>query len=211
MKSEELQELLERASRGDREAYGPILKEELRPKSRFKYFPDPAFDGDVLIQETLLKLFLKCGEEGAKWTDKKGKPVKKKSGYFRRMYNFTYWEIRRAGNKSKQSKKQQDEEELSTPFWPEPRPRSEEIADPNSDPAAIAVAKELWGLIWQYNPRNPREKVAAWLRFGCGLSLVEIAETMGVKLNTVKSLVCRWRKGLKEFLKLRGYGRYFRS
>ncbi|HIE25826.1 TPA: RNA polymerase sigma factor [Candidatus Poribacteria bacterium] len=202
MNREEVNELLERTARGDKEAYGPI-SQYLYSKSRSKYFPNPAVvDPDVLVQETLLKLFLKCEREETKWVDKENKPVKSKVDYLLGMLEYTYRELRK---ESKQNRKQQAEEDLSAPFWSQFYARSEEIAAPNSDPSAFAEANELEVLIWEeYNPSHPRWKEAALFHYVWGLSVAEIAEIMDAKLNTVKSWLRRWRKGLKEFLKLCG-------
>jgi RNA polymerase sigma factor (sigma-70 family) len=128
------------------------------------------------------------------------------------MYNLTYRELRRAGNKSKQNRKQQDEEDISTPFWPDSRPRPEEIAAPNSDPAEASDFNELEDLIWEkYNPSNPKWREASRLRYKYGWKLADIAEKMNIKLGTLKALLSREKERLAKFLNAHGYNLPFRS
>jgi len=172
------QTLLERAQRGDRAAFGQLVRPHLSTVRRFaEVFARRGLDADDLAQEALLKAYRSLGG-------------------FRGDAKLTTWlyaVTRSVGLDSLRSRPER-ERRLEAPL--EPSLPAEE-----DDQEALLAGKDEAERLWAALRRlDPEFRVALVLSDVEGLTYEEIAEVEGIPVGTVRSRISRGRAHLLDLL-----------
>jgi len=178
--------LLDKARKGDAEAFGILIKDQEQRAFNLAYrFLKNAEDAEDVAQEAFLRAF---------------KSIKK----FKGQSSFSTWLYRIVHNmcidflRSKQNKVT---DSIDKPIRYDGEELAWQIPDDTNSPAEISENAEMKGLVRQALAELPEEqRMAVILRDLQGFSYQEIADISGVGMGTVKSRINRGRLALKELV-----------